>query len=110
MAIPCAAPALCSCGCDHAKPKANAERVAQDIRPKTRRQFSAKHKITIVLDGLRGDDSVAELCRHEGVTQSLKYTWSKVFTEAGKRRLTGDTARAAPSSVSHFSYQVPPNR
>ena len=79
------------------KPKASAERVLKDIRRKTRRQFSAEEKIRIVLEGLRGDDSIAELCRKEGIAQSLYYTWSKEFMEAGKRRLAGDTARAATS-------------
>ena len=74
--------------------KAPAERVVKDIRRQTRRHFSIKDKIRIVLDGLRGDDSIAELCRN---AQSLYYTWSKEFMEAGKRRLAGDTARAATS-------------
>ncbi|MFB0614203.1 IS3 family transposase [Aurantiacibacter poecillastricola] len=82
------------------KPKSSsskkpAEQVVKDIRRKTRRHFSAEDKIRIVLDGLRGDDSIAELCRREGIAQSLYYTWSKEFMEAGKRRLAGDTARAA---------------
>ena len=71
------------------------ERVVKDIRRATRRQFSAEEKIRIVLDGLRGEDSIAELCRREGIAQSLYYVWSKEFLEAGKRRLAGDTARAA---------------
>ena len=75
--------------------KAPAERVVKDIRRQTRRHFSAEDKIRIVLDGLRGDDSIAELCRKEGIAQSLYYVWSKEFMEAGKRRLAGDTARAA---------------
>jgi transposase len=75
--------------------KAPAERVVKDIRRQTRRLFSAEDKIRIVLDGLRGEDSIAELCRKEGIAQSLYYTWSKEFMEAGKRRLAGDTARAA---------------
>ena len=77
--------------------KAPAERVVKDIRRQTRRHFSAEDKIRIVLDGLRGEDSIAELCRKEGIAQSLYYTWSKEFMEAGKRRLAGDTARAATS-------------
>ncbi|MEP2725017.1 IS3 family transposase [Roseibium sp.] len=82
------------------KPKSSrskkpAGQVVKDIRRKTRRHFSAEDKIRIVLDGLRGDDSIAELCRREGIAQSLYYTWSKEFMEAGKRRLAGDTARAA---------------
>ena len=75
--------------------KAPAEQVVKDIRRQTRRHFSAEDKIRIVLDGLRGEDSIAELCRKEGIAQSLYYTWSKEFMEAGKRRLAGDTARAA---------------
>ena len=73
------------------------EQVVKDIRRATRRHFSAEDKIRIVLDGLRGEDSIAELCRKEGIAQSLYYTWSKEFMEAGKRRLAGDTARAATS-------------
>lgn len=67
------------------------------IRRATRRHFSAEDKIRIVLDGLRGEDSIAELCRREGIAQSLYYSWSKEFMEAGKRRLAGDTVRAATS-------------
>ena len=72
-----------------------AEQVIKDVRRARRRHFSAEDKIRIVLDGLRGEDSIAELCRKEGIAQSLYYTWSKEFMEAGKRRLAGDTARAA---------------
>ncbi|NLE27146.1 MAG: IS3 family transposase [Clostridiaceae bacterium] len=75
--------------------KRSAEHVVKDIRRATRRHFSSEDKIRIVLDGLRGEDSIAELCRKEGIAQSLYYTWSKEFLEAGKRRLAGDTARAA---------------
>ena len=75
--------------------KKPAEQVVKDIRRATRRHFSAEDKIRIVLDGLRGEDSIAELCRKEGIAQSLYYTWSKEFMEAGKRRLAGDTVRAA---------------
>jgi transposase len=75
--------------------KAAAEAVVKDIRRATRRHFSAEDKIRIVLEGLRGEDSIAELCRKEGIAQSLYYVWSKEFMEAGKRRLAGDTARAA---------------
>ena len=77
--------------------KKPAEQVIKDIRRATRRHFSAEDKIRIVVDGLRGEDSIAELCRKEGIAQSLYYTWSKEFMEAGKRRLAGDTARAAGS-------------
>jgi transposase len=76
-------------------PKKPAEQVVKDIRRQTRRHFSAEDKIRIVLEGLRGEDSIAELCRKEGIAQSLYYVWSKEFMEAGKRRLAGDTARAA---------------
>lgn len=74
--------------------KAPAEQVVKDIRRQSRRHFSAEDKIRVVLEGLLGDDSIAELCRKEGIAQSLYYTWSKEFIEAGKRRLAGDTARA----------------
>ena len=74
-----------------------AEQVVKDIRRSTRRHFSAEEKIRIVLDGLRGEDSIAELCRREGINQNLYYRWSKEFLEAGKKRLAGDTARAATS-------------
>ena len=77
--------------------KAPAEQVVKDIRRVTRRQFSAEEKIRIVLEGLRGEDSIAELCRREGIVQNLYYRWSKDFLEAGKKRLAGDTARAATS-------------
>ena len=77
--------------------KRPAEQVIKDIRRVTRRHFSAEDKIRIVLDGLRGEDSIAELCRREGIAQSLYYVWSKEFLEAGKKRLAGDTARAATS-------------
>jgi transposase len=76
----------------------SSEQVVKDIRRATRRQFSAEEKIRIVLDGLRGEPSIAELCRREGIAESLYYSWSKEFLEAGKRRLAGDTARAATSS------------
>ena len=77
--------------------KEPAEKVVRDIRRATRRLFSAEEKIRIVLDGLRGEDSIAELCRREGIAQSLYYSWSKEFLEAGKKRLAGDTAREASS-------------
>ena len=71
------------------------ERLVKDIRRVTRKRHSAEEKIRIVLDGLRGEFSIAELCRREGIAESLYYAWSKEFLEAGKRRLAGDTARAA---------------
>lgn len=77
--------------------KAPAEQVVKDIRRATRKVHSSEEKIRVVLSGLRGEDSIAELCRKEGIAQSLYYTWSKEFMEAGKRRLAGDTARAATS-------------
>ena len=75
--------------------KAPAERVVKDIRRATRKQYSAEEKIRIVLEGLRGEDSIAELCRREGIAQGVYYKWSKDFMEAGKKRLAGDTSRAA---------------
>ncbi len=77
--------------------KQRAEAAIKDIRRATRRHFSAEDKIRIVLEGLRGEDSIAELCRREGIVQNLYYRWSKDFLEAGKKRLAGDTARAATS-------------
>ena len=74
-----------------------AERVVKDIRRQTRRHLSAEDKIRIVLDGLRGEDSIAELCRKEGIAQNLYYRWSKEFLEVGKKRLAGDTAREVTS-------------
>ena len=74
-----------------------AEKLVRDIRRATRRHFSAEEKIRIVLDGLRGEDSIAELCRKEGIAHNLYYRWSKEFLEAGKKRLAGDTAREASS-------------
>ena len=75
--------------------KKPAEAVIKDIRRATRRQFSSEEKIRVVLEGLRGEDSIAELCRREGIAASMYYGWSKEFLEAGKKRLSGDTARAA---------------
>ena len=78
--------------------KDSAESVVRQIRRKTRRKYSAEEKIRIVLEGLRGEDSIAELCRREGINPNLYYKWSKEFLEAGKRRLAGDTKREATSS------------
>ena len=72
-----------------------AERTIKDIRRQTRKRYSSEDKIRIVLAGLRGEDSIAELCRQEGLSQGLYYSWSKEFLEAGKKRLAGDTAREA---------------
>jgi transposase len=74
------------------------ERLVKNIRRATRKHYSAEEKIRVVLDGLRGESSIAELCRREGIAEGLYYSWSKEFLEAGKRRLAGDTARAATSS------------
>ena len=75
-----------------------ADKAVRDIRRKTRKQYSAEEKIRIVLSGLRGEESIATLCRHEGIAESLYYKWSKEFLEAGKKRLAGDTARQATSN------------
>ena len=75
-----------------------AEKVVRDIRRKTRRKHSTEEKIRIVLEGLRGEESIAALCRREGIAESLYYSWSKDFLEAGKKRLAGDTARQATGS------------
>jgi len=78
------------------KPKqTKATKVVKDIRRANRKLYSAEEKIRIVIDGLRGEHSIAELCRLEGIAQSMYYSWSKEFIEAGKQRLAGDTARAA---------------
>ena len=81
-----------------ANPETPSERLLRGIRRATRKQYSAEEKIRIVLDGLRGEVTIAELCRREGIAEGLYYSWSKEFLEAGKRRLAGDTARAATSS------------
>ena len=78
--------------------KDTAEQAVRDIRRKTRKQYSAEEKIRIVLEGLRGEESIAALCRCEGIAESLYYSWSKEFLEAGKKRLAGDTARQATSN------------
>ena len=75
-----------------------AEKVVRNIRRKTRRKHSTEEKIRVVLEGLRGEESIAALCRREGIAESLYYSWSKEFLEAGKKRLAGDTARQATSN------------
>jgi transposase len=75
----------------------NPEAVVKEIRRQTRRKFSTEEKIRIVLEGLRGEVSIAELCRREGIVANLYYRWSKDFLEAGKKRLQGDTVREASS-------------
>ena len=77
------------------KQKETAEQHVKAIRRATRKQYSAEEKIRIVLEGLRVEQSIAELCRREQIAQSLYYSWSKEFLEAGKKRLAGDTARQA---------------
>ena len=74
---------------------ARTEQVVREIHRRTRRRFSAEEKVRIVLEGLRGEESVAELCRREGLAPNLYYRWSKEFLEAGKKRLLGDTTREA---------------
>ena len=73
------------------------EKLVRDIRRATRKQYSAEEKIRIVLEGLRGEENISELCRREGIAASMYYGWSKEFLEAGKRRLAGDTTRQATS-------------
>jgi transposase len=76
-------------------PRSPSERLVKDIRRATRKHYAAEDKIRVVLDGLRGEDSIAALCRREGIAESMYCSWSKEFLEAGRRRLAGDTARAA---------------
>ena len=78
--------------------KQNPEAVVKEIRRQTRRKFSTEEKIRIVLEGLRGEVSIAELCRREGIVANLYYRWSKEFLEAGQKRLQGDTVREATST------------
>jgi transposase len=76
----------------------NSEKLVKDIRRRTRKKYSSEEKIRIVLEGMRGEESIAELCRREGLNQNVYYRWSKEFLEAGKQRLTGDIKREANSS------------
>jgi len=78
--------------------KESTEKKMRNIRRQTRKKYSAEEKIRIVLEGLRGDESIAELCRREGLSQSMYYKWSKEFMEAGKQRLAGNTKRQADST------------
>jgi transposase len=78
--------------------KKSADSVVRDIRRKTKRKFSAEEKIRIVLEGMRGEESIASICRREGIASNLYYRWSKEFLEAGKKRLLGNTVREANSS------------
>jgi len=87
--------------------KPSAAAVVKDIRRVTRKQYGAEEKIRIVLDGLRGEESIAALCRREGIAESLYYNWSKEFLKAGKKRLAGDTARAATTDeVKHLRRET----
>ena len=76
---------------------AQVEATVREIRRKTRKKYSAEEKVRIVLEGLRGEEKIAELCRREGIHQNMYYKWSKEFLEAGKQRLVGDTKRDADS-------------
>lgn len=80
------------------KTKQSPETVVREIKRNTRRKFSSEEKIRIILEGLRGEDSIASLCRKEGIAPGIYYKWSKAFLEAGKRQLNGDTIREASSS------------
>ena len=77
----------------------NSEKLVKDIRRRTRKKYSSEEKIRIVLEGMRGEESIAELCRREGLNQNVYYRWSKEFLEAGKQRLAGDTKREATSTT-----------
>ena len=81
----------------HKHTERSSDRIIKDIKRKTRKHYSAEEKISIVLEGLRGEDSIAELCRREGISQGIYYKWSKDFMEAGKKRLAGDIVRQANS-------------
>lgn len=78
--------------------KKSTESLVRDIKRNTRRKFSSEEKVRIVIEGLRGEISIAELCRKEGIAQNLYYRWSKAFMESGKKRLSGDTMREASTS------------
>jgi len=78
--------------------KKSSEKFVRDIKRNTRRKYSAEEKIRIVIEGMRGETSIAELCRREGIAQNLYYRWSKDFMESGKKRLDGDTMREANTS------------
>ena len=80
------------------KTKSSPESIVREIKRKTRRKFTAEEKIRIVLEGLRGEESITDLCRREGIHPTMYYKWSKSFLEAGKRQLNGDTIREASSN------------
>ena len=75
--------------------KQSTEAAVREIRRKTRRKFSPEEKVRIVLEGLRGEQSISDLCRREGIASNLYYRWSKDFLEAGKKQLAGDTVASA---------------
>jgi len=77
--------------------KTSPESVVREIRRKTRKKYNAEEKIRIALEGMRGEESIASICRREGISPNLYYRWSKDFLEAGKKRLNGDTIREANS-------------
>jgi transposase len=77
--------------------RSKSEKIVRDIKRHTRRKYTSEEKIRIVLEGLRGEISIAELCRREGINPNVYYKWSKDFLEAGKKRLEGDTVREANS-------------
>jgi transposase len=77
------------------KAKQSPESVVREIKRRTRRKFNSEEKIRIILEGLRGEDSIANICRKEGIAPGIYYKWSKAFLEAGKRQLSGDTVREA---------------
>ena len=79
------------------RPKSKSEKIVKDIRRHTRKKYSSEEKIRIVLEGLRAETSIAEICRREGINPNVYYRWSKEFLEAGKNRLQGDTVREATS-------------
>ena len=79
------------------KTSKSSESVVREIKRKTRRKFNSEERIRIILEGLKGEDSIAAICRREGIAPSLYYKWSKIFLQAGKRRLDGDTIREANS-------------
>lgn len=80
------------------KSKTSPESIVREIKRKTRRKFTAEEKIRIVLEGLRGEESITDLCRKEGIHPTMYYKWSKSFLESGKRQLNGDTIREASSN------------
>lgn len=81
--------------------KESGEKLVRDIKRRTRRKYSSEEKIRIVIEGMRGETSIAELCRREGIAQNLNCRWSKDFMKSGKKRLNGDTQREANSTEVH---------